>query len=128
MHTLGRVLSTGIRFDRAPRVSGKLIGGFTRRIRRGSVLGEYLLGAALELLPCGFLYAAIAAADASGRPGMGAAAMLAFGPGTRPVLMVVGISGNAAGRPWNRGVAIAAPVVMALNTMLLLALAWQRIT
>jgi sulfite exporter TauE/SafE len=128
VHALGRGLRAGIRFDRAPRFWGALIGDLTRRIRRGSVAGEYLLGVALGFLPCGFLYAAIVAAAASVRPAMGAAAMLAFGLGTTPVLMAVGIAGNATGRRWNHGVAVAAPVVMALNAMLLLALAWQRVT
>jgi uncharacterized protein len=90
--------------------------------------GEFLMGLALGFLPCGFLYAAIAAAAASGRPLMGAAGMLAFGLGTAPSLMVVGIAGQAAGRRWNRGITAAAPVVMALNAALLLVLAWQRIT
>ena len=40
--------------------------------------------------------------------------------------MIVGIAGHAAGRRWSRGVAVAAPVLMAVNAMLLLALAWQR--
>jgi uncharacterized protein len=125
-HALGRVLPVGIRFDRAPRFWGALIGGFTRRIRRGTVWGEYSLGVALGFLPCGLLYAAITAAAASGRPVLGATAMAAFGIGTTPVLMVVGIAGNAAGRRWNRAVSVVAPVVMALNAVLLLALAWQR--
>jgi sulfite exporter TauE/SafE len=127
-HALGRFLPAGARFDRAPRVWGKLIGGVTRHIQRGSASGEYLLGAALGFLPCGFLYAAIVTAAASGRPAMGAAAMLAFGLGTTPVLMAIGIAGNAAGRRWNRGVTAAAPVLMVLNVILLLAMAWQRVT
>ena len=53
--------------------------------------------------------------------------MIAFGLGTVPSLMVVGVAGQAAGRSWNRGVTAAAPVVMALNAVLLLVLAWQRI-
>jgi sulfite exporter TauE/SafE len=52
--------------------------------------------------------------------------MVAFGLGTVPSLMAVGIAGQAAGRRWDRGVAVAAPVLMAFNAMLLLALAWQR--
>jgi hypothetical protein len=40
--------------------------------------------------------------------------------------MLVGIAGHAAGRRWNRGVAVAAPALMVLNAMLLLVLAWQR--
>lgn len=134
-HALRRILPARIHFDRAPRawfdraprVWGKLIGTFTRRIRRGSIPGEYLLGLTLGFLPCGFLYAAIAAAAASARPELGAAAMVSFGMGTTPVLMVVGIAGNAAGRRWNHVVTAAAPVLMVLNAALLLAIAWQRL-
>jgi hypothetical protein len=126
-HALGRVLPSGVRFDRAPRFWGRLIGRLTRRIRRGSMFGEWLLGLALGFLPCGFLYAAIAAAAASANPARGAAAMVAFGLGTTPVLMIVGIAGNAAGRRWDRGITVAAPVVMVLNAILLLVLAWQTV-
>ncbi len=52
--------------------------------------------------------------------------MIAFGLGTMPVLMVIGIAGHAAGRSWSRGVTAAAPVLMLLNAALLLLLAWQR--
>jgi sulfite exporter TauE/SafE len=113
-------------FDRAPRIWGRILGRTTKSIPRGKAAGEFLLGIALGFLPCGFLYAALAAAAASGRPFLGAAAMLAFGLGTVPSLMVVGIAGHAAGRAWQRGVSLAGPVLMALNAMLLLAVAWQR--
>jgi len=121
-----RVLPSSAWLDHAPRFWGKVLSRFTRSIPRGSAPGEFLLGIALGFLPCGFLYAALAAAAASGRPALGAVAMIAFGLGTVPSLMVVGIAGYAAGRRWHRGVALAAPVLMALNAMLLLALAWQR--
>jgi sulfite exporter TauE/SafE len=85
--------------------------------------GGYPLGVALGFLPCGFLYAAVASAAASGNPLLGAAAMLAFGLGTAPALIAVGIAGQAAGRRWRRGIAVAAPAVMLLNAALLLALA-----
>jgi sulfite exporter TauE/SafE len=127
-HGLGRVLPVLGKIDRAPRFWGRLIGTFTRRVARGSVVGEYVFGVALGFLPCGFLYAAIAAAAASGRSWMGAAAMVAFGLGTVPVLMVIGVAGHAAGRRWNRSVTVAAPVLMVLNAALLLVLAWQRLT
>ena len=127
-HALGTIVPLGIGLDRGPRVWGKLIGGLARRIPLGSVSGQYLLGMALGFLPCGFLYAAIAAAAGSAQPGLGAMAMLAFGLGTAPALMVVGIAGQAAGRRWNRGAMAATPVVMAANALLLLALAWQRAT
>lgn len=127
-HALGRILPAGARFDQAPRFWGRLIGGYTHRLPRGSVFGDYLLGVALGFLPCGFLYAAIAAAAASAQPGMGAVSMIAFGLGTTPALALIGIAGHAAGRRWNRGVAAAAPVLMVLNAILLLALAWRRVT
>lgn len=113
---------------RAPRFWGRWIGAVTRRIPRGSILGEYLLGCVLGFLPCGFLYAAIAAAASSARPAMGAASMLAFGLGTAPILMIIGVVGHAAGRRWNRMVTAAAPALMVLNAMLLLMLAWQRLS
>lgn len=114
--------------DRAPRFWGKRIAAVTRRIPRGSLFGEYVLGGALGFLPCGFLYAAMAAAASSARPAMGAASMLAFGLGTAPILMMIGVAGHAAGRRWNKAVTQAGPVLMVLNAILLLMLAWQRLT
>lgn len=58
---------------------------------------------------------------------MGAAGMLAFGLGTTPMLMIIGVAGHAASRRLNRWVEVAAPVLMAVNAVLLLALAWQRV-
>ena len=83
----------------------------------------YLLGVALGFLPCGFLYAALATGAASGSAAFGAAAMLAFGLGTAPALVAVGIAGHAAGWRWRRGVAMASPAVMLLNAALLAVLA-----
>jgi sulfite exporter TauE/SafE len=125
---LGRIWPSIGGTDRGSRFWGRMIGLITRRIARGSVLGEYLFGLTLGFLPCGFLYAALAAAAASGLPLIGAAAMAAFGLGTAPLLMVIGVAGNAAGQRWNRGVTAAAPVLMVLNAALLLVLAWQRLT
>ncbi|HVZ08162.1 MAG TPA: sulfite exporter TauE/SafE family protein [Rhodopila sp.] len=125
-HAAGRLAGLGWS-DRAPAWWTRWLGRLSRRIPRGSVRGEFLLGLVLGFLPCGFLYAAIAAAAASGRPWLGAAAMLAFGLGTAPSLMVVGVAGQAAGRRWSRAVTMAAPAVMALNGCLLLVLAWQRL-
>ena len=126
-HAVGRLLPAIGRVGRGPPVWSRLISAATSRISRGSVRGEYLLGAALGFLPCGFLYAAIAAAAASARPELGAAAMIAFGLGTAPVLMIIGIAGYAGGRRWNKTVTTAAPALMVLNAALLLALAWQRL-
>ncbi len=127
-HALGRGLRGGAWLDQAPAWWGRAIGRVARRIPRGSAAGEAMLGLMLGFLPCGFLYAAIAAAAAAGRPWMGAAAMLSFGLGTAPSLMLVGIAGQAAGRRWNRAITAAAPAVMAANAALLIVLAWQRMT
>ena len=131
-HALRRIAPSGARImawlDRGPRRWGQLLARLTRRIPRGSGPGEFLLGVTLGFLPCGFLYAALAAAAASARPAVGAAAMLAFGLGTAPALMLVGIAGHAAGRRWHRCVAVAAPALLAFNAVILLVLAWQRIS
>ena len=127
-HAIGRIVPLSIGPGRAPRAWGRLIGSIARRIPRGSVFGEYLFGMALGFLPCGFLYAALAAAAGSAQPAQGAAAMLTFGLGTAPALMAVGFAGQAAGRRWNRFAMAAAPPLMAANALLLLALAWEQAT
>ena len=48
--------------------------------------------------------------------------MLAFGLGTVPGLVVVGIAGHAAGRTFSRGVGFAAPLIMLGNAVLLAAM------
>lgn len=105
-------------FDRAPAGWGRAIARLARHTR-----GGYPLGIVLGFLPCGLLYAALATTAASGSPILGALGMLAFGLGTAPALIAVGIAGQAAGRRWQRGVTRAAPAVMLLNSVLLAALA-----
>jgi uncharacterized protein len=99
--------------------------GWTRTVARlaKQTSGGYPLGVVLGFLPCGLLYAALATTAASGNPLRGALGMLAFGFGTMPALMAVGIAGQAAGRRWQRGIAAAAPAVMLLNAALLTVLA-----
>jgi sulfite exporter TauE/SafE len=63
----------------------------TRRLALGLVLG---------LLPCGFLYGALAGAAATQGPAAGAAAMAAFGLGTAPSLMLVGLGGAGLATRW----------------------------
>jgi sulfite exporter TauE/SafE len=92
-------------------------------VRRFAPSGGYWLGVSLGLLPCGFLYGALAAAAASGHAWSGALAMLAFGLGTAPTLVGVGLAGHAAGLRLRGMMARWAPVVMAVNATLLLALA-----
>jgi sulfite exporter TauE/SafE len=104
------------------------LGRLARRLtpRRGSASG-FTLGLALGFLPCGFLYAALAVAAATANPLSGAVAMLAFGIGTVPVLLLVGIAGQAAGRLWQRRLGLIAPAVLGLNGLVLAGLAVQRL-
>ncbi|MEJ0015251.1 MAG: sulfite exporter TauE/SafE family protein [Acetobacteraceae bacterium] len=99
--------------------------GWSRTIGRaaGYAGGGYRLGVVLGFLPCGFLYAALAAAAGSGGPVQGALSMLAFGLGTIPALAAVAIAGQTAARRWQRGVARAAPAVLLVNAALLLVIA-----
>ena len=115
------------RLDAAPPVWGRTLARLSRRIDRGRWGGGLLLGLVLGFLPCGILYAALAVAAASGAPGRGALAMLAFGLGTMPSLIAVGLAGHLAARVWrHRLAALAAPVMLA-NAALLALLAWQRL-
>lgn len=54
----------------------------------------FLLGSVWGLIPCGFLYAAQIKAAATGNLWLGAATMLAFGLGTMPMILGVGVSAS----------------------------------
>jgi sulfite exporter TauE/SafE len=113
--------------ERAPAGWSRTLAGVARRIDRTRWSGGLLLGAALGFLPCGVLYAALAVAAASGDAVRGGAAMLAFGLGTVPSLVAVGLAGHAAGTAWRGRLLRLAPAVMLANAALLLLLAWQRL-
>jgi hypothetical protein len=53
------------------------------------------LGALNGLLPCGLVYSALLVAASTGGLLMGAAGMIAFGLGTLPALLVVGVGAGA---------------------------------
>ena len=66
--------------------------------RAGSPGGALAAGALWGLVPCGMVYAALAAALLSGSATSGAALMLAFGVGTLPNLLLLGSGATAFGR------------------------------
>ncbi len=103
------------------------IAALARGIDRRRAWGGFLLGAVLGFLPCGFLYAALAVAAAAPDPGRGAMAMAAFGLGTVPGLMVVGVAGRAGFRRFSAAMNLAGPAVLLGNAAMLGALAWQRL-
>lgn len=73
-------------------------------LRRADALGGLVLGAASGLLPCGLVYAALAVPVGLAQPHLGAAAMVAFGLGTVPLLAgaSAGLRRVTASRPWAR--------------------------
>ncbi|MCC7425668.1 MAG: sulfite exporter TauE/SafE family protein [Alphaproteobacteria bacterium] len=83
----------------------------------------YGLGLALGFLPCGLLYAALAAAGAAGSALGGAVAMAAFALGTVPALFGVGFLGAFFGRRFKRLTDMVAGPLLVLNALLLAALA-----
>lgn len=64
------------------------------------------LGSIWGWLPCGLVYSVVVAALATGSPGRGAALMLAFGLGTLPALLAMGMAAvrmrSVLQRPWVR--------------------------
>jgi sulfite exporter TauE/SafE len=125
-HALARFLPG--RFAVVPAVWTRGIARLSGGIDTRGPGGGYLLGLALGLLPCAFLYGALVAAASASGPAQGAAAMLAFGLGTVPGLVVVGVAGQALGHRWKRCVTMAGPGLMAVNAAVLFAVALQRMS
>ena len=92
-------------------------------IRRAGQRSGLRLGLALGFLPCGFLYAALLTAAASRDPLTAAVGMAAFGVGTMPALVAIGIAGHAAGQRWRAAIASVAPFILVANAALLTLLA-----
>lgn len=78
----------------------------------------FLFGLTWGLLPCGLVYSALGLAATSGSVLAGATVMLAFGAGTLPALVSIGVLAGTvaelARRPWVRRVAGASLVVFGL--------------
>lgn len=90
------------------RLAGKLL-------RRRSGVRGYALGVVLGFLPCGFLYAALLAACATGSALGGAVAMAGFALGTVPALAVVGLFGAGVLHRLRGRAALAATPILLLN-------------
>lgn len=103
----------------APRFWNRAVSGMARRAGGN----RFLLGLALGFLPCGFLYAALTISAAGQSALAGGLGMLAFGLGTVPTLVAIGIAGQVAGRRWQGRIARWAPALMVVNAVLLVGLA-----
>ncbi|MCP4330130.1 MAG: sulfite exporter TauE/SafE family protein [Alphaproteobacteria bacterium] len=97
-------------------------------LARGRGVGRrYGLGVALGFLPCGMIYAALAAAAATGDTFRGAAAMTIFAVATIPALVGVGYVGSFFARRWRSVTRIFASALFAANAMFLTMLAWTSL-
>lgn len=87
----------------------------------------YVLGVLLGFLPCGLLYAALAAVASTKDPLAGAMAMAVFAIGTMPALFLVAFGGNFVMNRWRKGFSHLARAVMAVNGIILFVTAGQLI-
>jgi sulfite exporter TauE/SafE len=76
--------------------------------------GLALVGALNGLLPCALVYSALLTVAASRRATSGALGMLAFGVGTAPALLVVGLGARALGTRVRKGLARASGFLIGL--------------
>lgn len=124
---LGGVLLLGVFFSRrvVPRLpSTGLTAAVQRRLAplfRSRRLGAlYVFGVLNGLLPCGLVYAAGAAAVATGSVSGAVLYMLAFGLGTTPMMLALGMAGRAVPVRWRLRLQRAVPYTLALVAGLLI--------
>jgi sulfite exporter TauE/SafE len=106
---------------RAPRRAGALLGRVLVRIRAlPSVPRAALLGLSTTFVPCGWLYAFVAASAASGSVDGALVVMAAFWLGTLPALLVASIGlGALTRRLGDRSRAVSASLVVVSGVLLL---------
>jgi sulfite exporter TauE/SafE len=90
-------------------------------LRRRSFMSLVTLGLLNGLLPCGLVYVACAGAAATGSILAGAQYMAAFGMGTTPIMLAIGLSGKLVPLTWRLKLRPAIPVsVFLLGSLLIL--------
>jgi sulfite exporter TauE/SafE len=119
---VGRVLSQGWSLG-VLRIGAKAA-VLTRRHPR---YGYLALGAVNGLLPCGLVYAAIAAAAASGTIASAVTFMAGFGAGTVPLLFAVTLSAGSVPAAVRRRLRFVAPALMAVAGVLLIVRAFAPV-
>ncbi|MFV3075931.1 sulfite exporter TauE/SafE family protein [Niveispirillum fermenti] len=128
-------LPAGLRRWLAAGTGGGCVQGLGRRLtvplrplfaQPGGING-YLLGLVLGLLPCGLVYAGLASAMGTGDPLAGTLMMAAFGAGTVPALLAIGLLGGAAANRWRRLAFLATPVLMLVNAAIVARMAWHML-
>lgn len=92
----------------------------SRFLKSPSLLSPGLVGLVNGLLPCGLVYVACAAASATGNPFGALAYMTAFGAGTLPIMLGIGLSGRLIPFPVRLKLQRAVPVAVCLVAALLI--------
>jgi hypothetical protein len=87
--------------------------------RSGGSAAMLLIGLLNGLLPCGFVYAALATAVTAGDPFASMAFMAAFGLGTGPAMLGVSLVGRLASTAWRSRLQRWMPVGLAAVGLLL---------
>ncbi|MBL7913826.1 MAG: sulfite exporter TauE/SafE family protein [Bacteroidia bacterium] len=85
---------------------------FSKIVKQKSYAGLFTAGLANGILPCGFVYLAMAGAAATQSPIEGAGYMVLFGLGTFPAMMTVAAFGKFTGNKVRLYISKAAPVLM----------------
>lgn len=107
--------SLGVRIGRFP------VPGFMQRMALAGhrsaaelppILRAGAVGLLTTLLPCGWLYAFVAAAAGTASPVLGAAAMAAFWLGTLPVMVTLGAAISGASAPLRRHLPLLTAILM----------------
>ena len=102
------------------RMAAPLKRRFAALFGRRSLLTFLSIGLLNGLLPCGFVYLALAAAAAAGTVTGSVAYMLWFGLGTLPMMLFLSLAGNFFGRRFGRMVNRFTPVVAVAVAALLI--------
>jgi sulfite exporter TauE/SafE len=89
-------------------------------IKKRNKSSLFVAGLANGILPCGFVYIALAGAAATQQPVNGALYMALFGLGTFPAMMAVSLFGKVAGIKARTFLVKAAPVLMIVLGALLI--------
>jgi sulfite exporter TauE/SafE len=108
------------RLERAP--SGfvaRVTKGIGHLYRRGGAMAMLGVGVLNGLLPCGFVYAALAATATADSVGQAAGFMAAFGLGTIPAMLAMSLAGRAVPMTWRLRLQQVAPFALAILGILL---------
>ncbi len=116
--------ATPVSTSRSAGLWSKMVGTFAARMSGPGILNGYGLGLLLGFIPCGLVYAALAASTATADPLAGSIGMIAFGLGTVPMLASVGMIGQAAMFRMRRLARVARPIILTFNGGLLFVLAF----